>query len=143
MRKELEVFDSEGRSAYRVCLILILLVTDSHCQIVYEIGDGRELAHLQVRRKKILVDELPNDRETSFQLPEGASTFSDRFRTTSSGWILGFQRPLIGWLPLPMKRLGGSTIQLAISVLTPSISANPYFSFSDRRSCFRSVAIFF
>src|SRR5579863_75803 len=79
-------------------------------------------------------------RTTSFQGPGGVAADSPRLRTTSVDWTRGFQRPLIGCCPLPMKRPGGSTIQFAMSTSLPSRIAFPYFALRASLLCFLDAA---
>ncbi len=77
------------------------------------------------------------------QAPSGTLASLPRFNVTSFWIILGFHLPLNGWSPLPMKRPGGSAIQLATSTCFPSIIAIPYLAFIFSLISFRWIAIFF
>ena len=58
---------------------------------------------------------------------------------TSSGWVLLFNIPCLGWSPLPRNNPGGSILKLPIFSLCPSIVQKPYSSnraaFSSLRAC--------
>src|SRR5216684_8374410 len=56
--KKFDVFYSKGRGTYCVCLVFLFLVTDPHGQVVDQVRDGRQLPDLDIRRVKVLLDEL-------------------------------------------------------------------------------------
>ena len=77
---------------------------------------------------------------TSFHLPVGTGDSFPRFSTTSDWDTLGFHLPLNGCCPLPMKRPGGSTNQLAMSTSFPSSIALPNFAFRASLCSFLEAA---
>src|SRR6266567_2743736 len=62
------MLDPKRRSTNSVSLVLLLLITDPHSQVVNQIRDGRQLPDLNIRRVKVLPDELANIRKLSSKL---------------------------------------------------------------------------
>src|SRR5438552_2090073 len=66
--EELDVLDPKRRGANSVSLILFLLITDPHGQVVDQVRDGGELPDLNIFRVKVLLDELTNIRKLPSKL---------------------------------------------------------------------------
>src|SRR5207253_10238231 len=66
--EELDMLDPKRRGTYRVSLILFLLITDPHGQVIDQVRDGRQLPDLNIRRAKVLLDKFANIRKLSSKL---------------------------------------------------------------------------
>src|SRR6266571_4394335 len=66
--EELDMLDPKRRGTYRVSLILFLLITDPHSQVIDQVRDGRQLPDLNIWRVKVLLDKFANIRKLSSQL---------------------------------------------------------------------------
>src|SRR6266567_6310631 len=62
------MLDPKRRSTNSVSLVLLLLITDPHSQVVNQIRDSRQLPDLNIRRVKVLPNELANIRKLSSKL---------------------------------------------------------------------------
>src|SRR5437016_13274065 len=62
------MLDPKRRGTYRVSLILFLLITDPHGQVIDQVRDGRQLPDLNIRRAKVLLDKFANIRKLSSKL---------------------------------------------------------------------------
>ena len=69
----------------------------------------------------VLCKITPHECPGIVQRGTGASY--DIFKDTSSGYILGFKNPAFGCIPLPLNKVGGSTVYNPIFSRIPSIKA--------------------